>query len=337
MKFLSLFSGVGGFDCGLELSGMKCVGQVEIDKFCNKILDRRFPNVKRWPDVREFSPKGLEFDLLCGGFPCQDLSMAGARKGLEGSRSGLWYEFERIIKESKPSWVLIENVTGLLSSNQGKDFGSILEALENIGYKSIGWRILDTQHFGIPQRRRRLFIVASLREGLTEKVLGLGESCSENTILSGSKEKRNTFSYKRSAGKHDRNITVAPTITSTDHKGVRSYFNNEISGAIVVKTAHSGSNGNGVQKELSYVVDTSSPHNQVIAPAMKNIIRRLTPIECERLQGFPDGWTCLCGEDICKCKNLQRYRLLGNAVSVPVIYVLGKRIMEVNKWAQSKI
>ena len=161
MKVLSLFSGIGGFDLGFERAGMEVVGVCEIDKHAQKILQRHFPNATLHTDVRKVSYAPGTIDLVCGGFPCQDLSLAGKRRGLAGERSGLWFEFQRIIDECRPKWVVIENVPGLLSSNNGADFWVIIQWLERFGY-GVGWRVLDSQYFGLAQRRKRVFVVASL-------------------------------------------------------------------------------------------------------------------------------------------------------------------------------
>jgi DNA (cytosine-5)-methyltransferase 1 len=160
--FLSLFSGIGGFDLGLERAGWECVGQVEIDLACRNKLADHYPTVPRWADITEVNPHELPAaDLVCGGFPCQDISVAGRRAGLAGARSALWWQFHRIVAARRPRWVIVENVPGLLSSNDGRDLGAILGALGELGY---GWayRVLDAQHFGLAQRRRRVFIVGCL-------------------------------------------------------------------------------------------------------------------------------------------------------------------------------
>jgi DNA (cytosine-5)-methyltransferase 1 len=168
MKFVSLFAGVGGFDLGLTRSGHECVGQVEIDKHARAVLDLQFPDVPKHNDVTtaiEWADEiGLtgNIDLVCGGFPCQDLSVAGKRAGLAGARSGLFYDALRFATHTKAKTILLENVPGLLSSNQGRDFGVLLTALAESGYSNIEWRVLDSQFFGVPQRRRRIFIVASV-------------------------------------------------------------------------------------------------------------------------------------------------------------------------------
>ena len=183
MKVGSLFSGVGGFDLGLERSGHEIVWQVEYDKQARSILRKHWPDVKMYNDVQQVGGKDgeagrdvlEEVDLICGGFPCQDLSVAGHRRGLDGSKSGLWYEFYRILKECRPKYCLVENVPGLFSSNKGRDMEVLVRGLEELGYQW-QYRILDSQYFGVPQRRRRVFIVGYLGEGCQPQVLLESES-----------------------------------------------------------------------------------------------------------------------------------------------------------------
>ena len=166
MRFVSLFAGVGGFDLGLELAGHECIGQVEIDKHCQQVLAKHWPDVPRHDDVRTAidwaNRVGLvgRTDLVCGGFPCQDVSVAGRRAGLAGERTGLFWDALAFATHVKARWILLENVPGLLTSNQGRDFGTILTALADAGYDYAEWRVLDSQFFGVPQRRRRVFVIA---------------------------------------------------------------------------------------------------------------------------------------------------------------------------------
>jgi len=168
LRFCSLFSGVGGFDLGLEAAGWECVAQVEWDKNCQAVLARHWPDVPRWGDVATVSGADLPpADVVVFGSPCQDLSVAGKRAGLDGARSGLFFEAIRIIKEmrdatngSAPRFAIWENVAGALSSSGGWDFAAVLDSLGELGAVDIAWRILDARFFGIPQRRRRVFVVA---------------------------------------------------------------------------------------------------------------------------------------------------------------------------------
>jgi DNA (cytosine-5)-methyltransferase 1 len=166
MRFVSLFAGVGGFDIGFERAGWKCVGQVEIDKKARAILERHWPDVPKHDDVvtaKDWANQiGLvgNVDVVCGGFPCQDVSVAGKRAGLAGQRTGLFWDALTFSAHVKTEWFILENVPGLLSSNSGRDFGVILTALADTGYRHIEWRVLDSQFFGVPQRRRRVFLIA---------------------------------------------------------------------------------------------------------------------------------------------------------------------------------
>lgn len=155
MTFGSLFAGIGGFDLGLERAGMECKWQVEIDDYATKVLEKHWPNVKRYRDIRTAGPLS-QVDLVCGGFPCQDISLANvAGKGISGARSGLWTEYARIIRAIHPRWVLIENVAALLIRGMDRVLGD----LSAIGYDA-EWRVLSAYEFGAPQIRERVFIVA---------------------------------------------------------------------------------------------------------------------------------------------------------------------------------
>src|SRR5581483_12507885 len=176
MTYGSLFTGIGGFDLGNDRAGFECKWQVEKDKDCQRVLSRHWPNVKRGRLVEEVTLAEYErVDLICGGFPCQDLSVAGQRKGLAGERSGLWHEFHRIIGEFTPSWCVIENVPGLFSSNGGRDFLTVVRGLAELGY-CVAWTVLDSQYAGVAQRRERVFIVGSLGNGSCAEVLFEPES-----------------------------------------------------------------------------------------------------------------------------------------------------------------
>ena len=172
MKVLSLFSGVGGFDMGLENAGMETVFQCEWDKHANSILYKHWPDVPKWDDVSTLTGKHIlahapVVDVVAWGSPCQDLSVAGKRAGLEGGRSSLFHEGIRIIKELQeetngqyPRISIWENVVGALNSNGGADFGIILNEMAEAGAVAIEWSVVDAQYFGIPQRRRRVFVIA---------------------------------------------------------------------------------------------------------------------------------------------------------------------------------
>jgi DNA (cytosine-5)-methyltransferase 1 len=162
---VSLFAGVGGFDLAMERSGIKVVASVELDRSCRSVLEKHFPDSKLFDDVTTVKGSDLieagfkpRTGIITGGFPCQDLSVAGTRTGLAGERSRLFWEIARIVEETQSEYFLIENVPGLLSSNKGRDFGIVIGTMADLGY-SVAWRVLDAQYFGVPQRRKRIFIV----------------------------------------------------------------------------------------------------------------------------------------------------------------------------------
>jgi DNA (cytosine-5)-methyltransferase 1 len=156
LTFGSLFAGIGGFDLGLERAGMVCKWQVEIDDYATRVLEKHWPTVRRWNDVRTFPPEGdWNVDVICGGFPCQDISVAGKGAGLAGARSGLWYEFARIIRAVRPGWVVIENVPALTA----RGLGTVLGDLAEIGFDA-EWHCIPASAVGAPHRRERIWIVA---------------------------------------------------------------------------------------------------------------------------------------------------------------------------------
>ena len=178
MKFFSAFAGIGGFDLGIKraIPDAECIGYSEVNKYAMEIYERHFPNVTNYGDITRIEPRDLpDFDMFCGGFPCQDLSVAGKRAGLQGKRSGLFFEIIRILREKQPMLVFLENVKGLFSSNNGWDFATILIELENIGYE-VEWQLLNSKNFGVPQNRERVFIIGHLRGTSGRQVFPIGEN-----------------------------------------------------------------------------------------------------------------------------------------------------------------
>lgn len=403
MKFLSLFSGIGGFDLAFEQAGMTGDSVCEIDQTCQDILSRHFPNARLFDDIRKVGIATHErhsVDLICGGFPCQDLSIAGKRAGLAGERSGLWFEFARVIDELEPQWVVIENVPGLLSSNGGKDFAVIISWLAKRGY-GVSWRILDAQYFGVPQRRRRVFVVASFGNGRAAEVLferesGAGDtetgrkagedvafSIRANPSHSGDKgngginttllpvtvpslcasgrgteragesrgqdpvipvyQRRGGFGWSEydgqsptlqaEAGPHQGGPERVPIVFSADRDGgdaivglapTMKHGGDDPSHHRAYKKMAIAWQNRQQSGEIRLQDDTMPSVTQQWGTGGNNVpmvgVRRLTPVECERLQGFPDGWTD--GQS-----DSTRYRQLGNAVAVPVVRWIGERIV----------
>jgi DNA (cytosine-5)-methyltransferase 1 len=224
---VSLFAGVGGFDLAMQRQGVKVVASVEIDKKCNEVLAKHFPNAKQFTDVTEVKGEDLinagftpSKGIITGGFPCQDLSVAGKRAGLAGERSGLFWEIARLVDETQTEYFIIENVPGLLSSNKGEDFGVVIGTMADLGY-SLGWRVLDAQHFGVPQRRRRVFIVGRrATSGGVAEILFKSEGLRRDPASSQQARQDSTSSIAESFGqtgfaKYTPGVT---TLTATTYK-----------------------------------------------------------------------------------------------------------------------
>jgi DNA (cytosine-5)-methyltransferase 1 len=224
---VSLFAGVGGFDLAMERNGVKVVAAVEIDKKCQEVLAHRFPSSKLFDDVTTVKGSDLigagftpSRGIITGGFPCQDLSVAGKRAGLAGARSGLFWEIARIVEETQTEYAILENVPGLLSSNNGADFAVVLGTMADLGY-SVAWRVLDAQYFGVPQRRKRVFIACRrASSGSAGEILFKSEGLRRNPAPSQSQGQDSTSSTARSFGQSSfAGYTEGPaTITATSYK-----------------------------------------------------------------------------------------------------------------------
>lgn len=171
LKFCDFFSGIGGFRLGLERAGHKGIWACEIEDFPRKVYQKNFGHLPQGKDIKNVRPQDIpKADLWCGGFPCQDLSVAGKQGGLQANRSGLFWVWQELMRTCRPQWLLIENVPGLLSSKGGGDFALLLSSLDKIGY-GLSWRVLDAQFFGLAQRRKRLFIVGCLGKTCPPEIL----------------------------------------------------------------------------------------------------------------------------------------------------------------------
>lgn len=291
LQVASFFSGIGGFDIGFEKAGFKINFQCEIQPFCEAVLKRSWPDTSFAKDITTLDPKSIPVaDVWCGGFPCQDLSVArGAmgRHGLNGSRSSLFFSLAKLAQIKKPRVILIENVHGLLNSNQGRDFAELLYTLDALNY-AVSWRLLNSRYFGVPQSRPRVYICAWLND-----FTAAGNVLFENHPPTQGKKERSAFmetSWIRGPGPIAPKLAFCLAATSGRHTGTdwsRTYI------------------------------------------AYENDVRRLTPLECERLQGFPDDWTKIIQSltDFERADSL-RYHALGNAVSVPVVKWIATRIRD---------
>lgn len=308
MKVGSTFSGVGGFDLGLERAGMEIVWQAEIDQWCRKVLESHWPDIKIYNDVKEINDSAEPVELLVGGFPCQDLSIAGRRAGLAGEKSSLFFEFARISRELRPKWFLLENVAGLLSSSDGRDFAIVLSEMAALGY-GISWRILDARFFGTAQRRRRVFIVGHLgKDGCKQAVRALGTGSEGNVEASRS-------SWQNNQTRSKEGIEPARCITSSNERLAIDAEN-----FVIANSLSGGDPKRGFRLDVEAAVG-----NHVIMDE-DVVVRRLTPLECERLMSWPDNWTLMDGDT---SPDSRRYAACGNGVVSNVSEWIARRIMAI--------
>ena len=318
MRFIDFFAGIGGFTKGLTQAGMRCAGFCEKDKFAIRSYHALHnPDAKEWfsDDITTTKSNDIPYaDGWTAGFPCQDISISGRLAGLAGERSGLFFEIIRLLKgkspENKPQWLLLENVKNLLSIGSGGDFTEVLHHLSEAGY-DCEWQVVNSKSY-VPQNRERVFIIGHLRTGSSRKVFPIGYT-----------------------------NTKTPVQIIGGSQGSRVY---SPSGISVTLTAQGG--GGGAKSGLYFIDLNKNPKLTEIARCLKarydsgvsnrgadnsgvlinGRIRKLTPLECFRLQGFTD-------EDYYKAKAInsdsQLYKQIGNGVTVPVIYEIGKKVMEV--------
>ena len=320
MKFYDLFAGIGGFRLGLEQCGHKCVGSCEIDKYARIIYGKHFEEPHL--DATKLDPKTLpDFDMLTAGFPCQTFSIAGQRKGFDDTRGTIFFEIARIARECKPKYLFLENVKDLLNHDKGQTFKIILETMDELGY-DVEWQVLNTKYF-LPQNRERVFIIGHSRGRSTRKIFPLGQSYEKLEELQ-PKAKRNE------RGISNKNITALDSSYYKRHGRGRTliqigYIKKNLQGNRVYDADHLSTTitaeggGLGAKTGLYRVEGKPNIYNSQGWLKKDSKIRRLTPLECERLQGFPDGWT----EGI---SDTQRYKCVGNAVSVPVVKYIGENI-----------
>lgn len=287
----SFFAGIGGFDLGFERQGFKTSFLCEINPFCQDILKSHWGETTLHSDITTLSAEKIPTaDVWCGGFPCQDISLARAassRLGLSGARSGLFFTYANLVEECMPEVVIMENVEGLLSSNNGNDLGTILKRMTELGY-AVSWRILNSRYFGVPQSRSRIYICC-WKNNLAKAFSVLFE----DTFIPKPNNPREGF--------------LNPSEFGDSYPQVPQ---------IAYCLAATSGRHTGTDWSRTYVV-------------YENGVRRLTPLEYERLQGFPDFWTISSkytpnSDDT----DTLRYTAVGNAVSVPVIEWLAKRVKD---------
>jgi DNA (cytosine-5)-methyltransferase 1 len=337
MKFIELFAGIGGFRYGLENCNirpdelanskrpeernniknklqqreyMDCVYANEFNKYAAQIYERHYekPDTR---DIREVSAEEIpDHDLLTAGFPCQSFSIAGKRGGFEDTRGTLFFEIARIAKQKQPRLLLLENVKGLLSHDKGKTFGTILNTLDELGY-DLQWQVLNSKDFGVPQNRERVFIVGHLR----------GTSRPEVFPIGGTATKDNAVFIDESQWRREEKLRV--------YDGVCNTLNTAGGGGHIPLTTRKVANT--IDANYYKGINSNPGHassNRGIEQCGR--IRRLTPVECERLQGFPDDWTKYGIEDgkQVEISDTQRYKCLGNAVTTNVVTAIGERLLD---------
>lgn len=296
----SLFTGTAAFDLGLQQAGIDVAFMCEIERNCQRVLRHRYPEVPLYDDVRTVDPATTgPVDLLFGGFPCQDLTLAGHRRGLAGERSSLFYAMAGAVDRYRPRWVLIENVPGLLSADNGGAMATVIGELAELGY-GVTWRVLDALAFGVPQRRRRVFVVGH-RDRLDLAVRALLVPGSDRP------DTRQRLAVQRPA---------ASGAGGSDDGGT-----------FALRLRYGRAKGGGKGPLLSHgYVPTLLKAREMIVGSPTGGLRYLTVEEKELLQGLPAGWT-----DVPGVSRSKREWMTGGCVPVPVARWLGERILEVDR------
>ena len=370
VRYLSVCSGIEAATVAWHHMGWQPVAFSDIEPFPSAVLAHHYPHVPNLGDMTKFEEWNLEpIDLLVGGTPCQSFSVAGLRKGLADPRGNLMLTFLAIAQRHRPRWIVWENVPGVLSSNGGRDFGTFLGALGELGY-GFAYRVLDAQWFGVAQRRRRVFVVGYLGDWQRPaKVLFESESVRRDTAPS--REARETVASGTArcfAG--SRQSDVAATLETTAHDYSRADGFNMVAQPIHYRKSRRAQSVNdhetwvedgvsntincfdvgdvratdvvaqpiGLDEEQNACINGFGTlkartegggfEGSVMTPTMQ--VRRLTPVECERLQGFPDGYTNISWRKKPESPDGPRYKALGNSMAVPVMRWIGERINKVD-------
>ena len=366
IRFFDMFSGIGGFRAGLERAGgFTCVGHCEIDKHAGKAY-RAAHDVKEnevfYEDATKIDTNTMpDFDLLCGGFPCQSFSIAGKRKGFEDARGTLFFEIARVARAKRPAYLLLENVPGLLSHDGGRTFAAILGTLDELGYH-VEWQVLNSKDFGVPQSRRRVYIVGYLDPRCAGEVLPLREANAETlkllidgrqdsrvydpagvskTLLAkaggiGGKTGLYAVGFDRKSG-ITKELDTAYTLTAGDYRGLnrnhtqnavlhikgatKRGYNEAAAGDSVNLSFAGGNQQRGRVGRQIAHTITTGSHQGVVTEDFR--IRRLMPRECFRLQGFSETQI---DKFLSVDSDAQAYKQAGNAVTANVVHALGLRL-----------
>lgn len=289
LTFFDIFSGIGGFRIGLERAGFKSAGYCDNNKYAVELYKNYYDTTEEFyfNDITTIKTEELpDFDILCAGFPCQPFSISGKRQGFEDTRGTMFFEVARILKDKKPKYFILENVRGLLNHEQGRTFEVIINTLHNIGY-SVQWQLLNSKFFGVPQNRERVYIVGCLGKDYPPKVFPLNGIAQEKV----------------------KSIVTYPFIKRGSQSNV-AYSPDGIIGCLTTGCA-------------GFIGD-------VPASKAKNIddvtFRRPTPLECFRIQGFPDDMVKKAKE--IGISDTQLYKMAGNAVTVNVAEAVARKLAE---------
>jgi DNA (cytosine-5)-methyltransferase 1 len=306
-----MFSGIGGFELGIGDRGL-CIGYSEIDKHAITTYEEHYEH-QNYGDATTIDERQLpDFDLLVGGFPCQAFSIAGKRRGfLDETRGTLFFDIARVLTHKRPSHFVLENVKGLLSHDSGKTFTTILGVLTDLGYR-VEWQVLNSKDFGVPQNRERVYFIGHLRDECAGQVLpiaGDSNEVSQEYIGSHGTPRLPDQTHLSRAHKQPARVFattgISPTISAQESSG---RYNIMVAGNIWGGVSGRVYDSRGISPTLSTAI-TGGLQQPKIIEGVK--VRRLTPVECERLQGFGDNWSV--GTDA------QRYKQTGNAVTVNVV------------------
>jgi DNA (cytosine-5)-methyltransferase 1 len=410
MKYLSVCSGVEAATVAWHPLGWNPIGYAEIETFPSAVLNHHYPTVPNLGDITKYKEWNINgtVELLVGGTPCQAFSVAGLRKGLEDPRGNLTLVYTGILDRFKPKWFVWENVPGVLSSSGGRDFGSFLGAVAELGY-GFSYRVLDAQYFGVPQRRRRVFVVGCLGDWVSaSKVLFEPDCLSRDTEESRKTRERtssatssgvrgNIETFNRQSHSQFGVDPLASTVKARDHKQFTDLVVyethpadsrvREMGNVCQTVTSRWGTGGGNVpialqdisgrdkaqngrgwnDEGVSYTLDAAAtqgvaysiredaiagnfsatplqvtPALQALRPSVQShhaqtfiaqqmAVRRLTPIECERLQGFPDNYTNIAWRGKPESPDSLRYKAMGNSMAVPCMKWIGERIEMVEK------
>lgn len=345
MKFLDLFAGIGGFRLGMESAGHECIGFCEIDKFARasyKAIHNTEGEIELH-DITKVTDDEVRaigvVDVICGGFPCQAFSIAGARRGFEDTRGTLFFEIARFASILKPKYLFLENVKGLLNHDKGNTFKTIIGALDELGY-DVEWQILNSKNFGVPQNRERVFIVGHFRGQRVRNVFPIfgknEKSDNQQSKIEIVGNTKNPSGTGKGTGSNVYNSKgLVGTLCARDYKGLKQiaipkirvkeatkqgYAEATIGDSINLSYPNSKTRRGRVGKQIANTLLTGESQG-VVEPDFR--IRVLTPREYWRLQGFPD-WAFDKAQEV--NSNSQLYKQAGNSVTVNVIAAIAKEL-----------